>query len=484
MKNISTNTPVRQHISAYQPTSSNDSCTDAADRALQVEKEAHTKQSQERIVTFENILCNNSLDCETWKPVMTGMFGIFGAILSTAIYTLIPVHNVIENPQYWYEGIFQAVFVFYPIYSLNSMYRCSIYTNIKYIRTYRHFFALYIMVALTGSIGYAMIYIIWTHVFNYQHPIPFIGILLLINAAITNQVTLWYSFPGEWRQKQWLRKRLKFAILTSIYCSLVTIPYSMIAKIFITLSGHYQWVAAIFLPLVREFNTWVITKLACKSSDGNETCQTIACTQDSLVTHSLFVSYTVGSIANFATSTLIIGTDFLINVFLCLKTIYLYHNDEIGISKPQQIELLQTLVLSEMVELIVPFCYLVCFIMAYYGPNANIIGNILNSYWHFTAVEDIGQAMKCLCMFFFVDFLSLVICTIFLRCFCQIRLYKVYLVLQNEFGWLFNVSLALQLNGYFATNLIGFATDLTLRFQWIDGEYNYTESIATNSKNN
>ena len=115
MKNIYTNTPVRQHISAYQPTSSNDSCTDAADRALQVEKEAHTKQSQERIVTFENILCNNSLDCETWKPVMTGMFGIFGAILSTAIYTLIPVHNVIENPQYWYEGIFQAVFVFYPI---------------------------------------------------------------------------------------------------------------------------------------------------------------------------------------------------------------------------------------------------------------------------------------------------------------------------------------------------------------------------------
>ena len=134
--------------------------------------------------------------------------------------------------------------------------------------------------------------------------------------------------------------------------------------------------------------------------------------------------------------------------------------------------------MNEIVEVMVPLCYLVCFIMAYYGPNAHVIGNILNSYWHFSAVEDVGESIAYLCLFFFVDLLSLMTCTILLQMYCRINLYNVFVTLQNEFGWLFNVALATNINGYFAMNLISFATDLTFRFDWIDGEYNYTESMS------
>ena len=130
-----------------------------------------------------------------------------------------------------------------------------------------------------------------------------------------------------------------------------------------------------------------------------------------------------------------------------------------------------------MVEVMVPLCYMVCFSMAYYGPNGDVIGNIRNSYWQFSAVEDVNQAMTYLCIFFFVDFSSLVICTILLRSFCGTSLYKVFSALQSEFGWLFNVALAVNLNGYFAMNCVASAFDLTFRFDWIDGEYNYTKAI-------
>jgi hypothetical protein len=304
-----------------------------------------------------------------------------------------------------------------------------------------------------------------------------IGILMYINSIIINHVTLWYSFPNEWRQHQGFRKRLKFAILTSLYTCLVVVQYNMIATLFITFPGPYQWVAALFLPLVREFNVWAETKLACKASGGNETCQRIACNQDVLVAHLVFVSYAVSSILNFTASTVLIGTDFLINVLICLKLIYLHYNDGLGI-RTKKIELLQALLLNEMVEAMVPLCYFVCFMMAYYGPNSEVIGNILNSYWQFSAVDDIGETVAYLCMFFFVDLLSLVICTILLQIFCQIKLYDVFLVLQNEFGWLFNVALVININGYFAFNLIAAANDLTLRFEWLDGDYNYTSAVS------
>ena len=37
-------------------------------------------------------------------------------------------------------------------------------------------------------------------------------------------------------------------------------------------------------------------------------------------------------------------------------------------------DLLQVLALNEFLELIVPICYLFCFLIAFYGPNAHLLG--------------------------------------------------------------------------------------------------------------
>ena len=43
----------------------------------------------------------------------------------------------------------------------------------------------------------------------------------------------------------------------------------------------------------------------------------------------------------------------------------------------------QILVLAESLEIVIPLAYLVCFVIAYYGPNADILGNIKNGYWQY-----------------------------------------------------------------------------------------------------
>ena len=260
MTRVHTITPVNELTPDDQSIGSGDCNNDAVSKALQAERESHTLQSQERMETFESVLCNDPLEYQKWKPVVSIMIGIMGTILSTSIYTLFPAHNVVEKSQYWYEGILLMFFVLGPLYSLSCLYRCSLYTNIKLIKTNRHFRRLYTMVALTGSITCAIIYIVWNYVFNYANPVPMIGYLMFTQSNITIHVTLWYLFPSKWRQNQWFRKRLKFAILTSLYTGgFVPLEYNMITAALIELSGPYQWVAVLFLPLVNKlnfFNHW------------------------------------------------------------------------------------------------------------------------------------------------------------------------------------------------------------------------------------
>ena len=51
-------------------------------------------------------------------------------------------------------------------------------------------------------------------------------------------------------------------------------------------------------------------------------------------------------------------------------------------------EALKVLVLAETLEFIMPLGYMSCFIVAYFGPNANVLGNVKNGYWQY--VETTG----------------------------------------------------------------------------------------------
>ena len=102
-----------------------------------------------------------------------------------------------------------------------------------------------------------------------------------------------------------------------------------------------------------------------------------------------------------------------------------------------QIKLLQDLILNEMIEVMAPLAYLICFMVAYYGPNAGLIGNIRNSYWQYKAVEDVAHTIQFVLMFLLIDFSSALIGYFLLWKVYRINLYRAYIVIQNEFGFPF-----------------------------------------------
>ena len=106
----------------------------------------------------------------------------------------------------------------------------------------------------------------------------------------------------------------------------------------------------------------------------------------------------------------------------------------------KQMELLQDIMLAEMVEFVVPLVYLFCFITAYYGPNAEIIGNIKNDYFQCQKVEDPVHAIQNMAMFFFIDSGSLILSSFILWTFGRINLYRAFCFYQKEYGVVFVIN--------------------------------------------
>ena len=93
------------------------------------------------------------------------------------------------------------------------------------------------------------------------------------------------------------------------------------------------------------------------------------------------------------------------------------------------------LTLTERIETLVPLTYMICYAIAYYGPNAEILGSVKLEIWHFKSLLDIGNYMKNLFILFAVDFMSFIINGIILQTTCNINIFKMLKKIQSEF-WL------------------------------------------------
>ena len=85
--------------------------------------------------------------------------------------------------------------------------------------------------------------------------------------------------------------------------------------------------------------------------------------------------------------------------------------------------------------------YLLLILLAYFGPNAEIMGNIQLSIWQFQRpILDINAYVFRVSLLMFVDLLSLVINGILLWITCKVNIIKVFETLQKDYWILFAVA--------------------------------------------
>ena len=407
--------------------------------AIELEKVSHSLKAEKRLKLFSDILDNSCYEGHICDTLMQGFGTLIIPILMICPFTLIPAHNVIINPEFWYEFPMIILIVFMPLVVAYIIVNCSFWMNIRYIRNIRHFVVIGILGVFDVLVLYSAGFIIWTNILGYQYPIPFNSALNCYLTIITFYIALWFRFPKAWRNNKEFQIRLRWFFIAITFNQILTLQYSVIARALIVFKDRYQWIIALILPLVREFNGWMNVKLALKSCNGDGESVFISCIYSVSIKHSLFLAYVIGSRATAITSYIVLVEDFAINVYLCIRLIWTRKMRTIDVRK--QIELIQELLINELVEFLIPLEYAICLMTAYYGPNNALIGDVGNSYWQYNAIEDINHALKTITTLFFIDLCSLLTCSAILWRFCQINVYRVYAVLQKEFGAVFLANL-------------------------------------------
>ena len=97
---------------------------------------------------------------------------------------------------------------------------------------------------------------------------------------------------------------------------------------------------------------------------------------------------------------------------------------------------IEWLILTERIETIIPMAYLALMLMAYYGPNAEILGSVKLTIWHYrSSITDISEFVKNLSLLLVIDGSSLIINGILLWIFCKTNVLKVMQNQQKLFGY-------------------------------------------------
>merc|ERR1711879_1144608 len=89
-------------------------------------------------------------------------------------------------------------------------------------------------------------------------------------------------------------------------------------------------------------------------------------------------------------------------------------------------ERLLMLIMSELLELLIPLAYLFCWLLSFYGLNSKVMGNVQSSRWRYVAVDDPAPVVYNVLAFAGADAMSLVINTTALWKVRQVNVLEVF----------------------------------------------------------
>ena len=91
--------------------------------------------------------------------------------------------------------------------------------------------------------------------------------------------------------------------------------------------------------------------------------------------------------------------------------------------------------MEERVETLVPLLYILIFLMAYFGPNGELIGNVKLTLWQYQAVTDINKFLENIFLLFAIDFSGAIFNALLLWKICKLNFLNTFKNIQKEF-WL------------------------------------------------
>ena len=385
--------------------------------------------------------------------VVMYVFGmVILCILLSSPLILIPQHNVLRFPEYWYEPFVTINMSYSLAISLKTMLDCKIILKLDSFMSLKFFIKFYaIIVSLIAVPGF-LYQLVWATIVDYEFPTPLTGFIGYI-AFYISQTLIWCLMTHEERNREGAGKRYRAYILFKFFTSFVIDAQKNVIAMGIKKTVfEYQWIFAFILPLIRELNTFLLNKILQKLGKLEDIESKVAVTIQVNINHATFIAVQLGTSASQTTAYCILGIDFLINIWSSFKIVKVYRKStqiqDADIRKRNKEKLkteLLILSLVELIEVLVPLAHLSVTVIAYNGPNFGIIGNIGSSLWQFKKIENIYNLFFVAQEMFVVDLMSAIVAGVIFWKFCSINFLSEIFCAASKYGYLMSLQLAVAL---------------------------------------
>ena len=347
------------------------------------------------------------------------------SLLYSSLLLVIPQHNAIESPEYWFELIFIYISVI-PLSLITILVqKCWICLRMRFIASLGTTLRLFFAVVLGFNIPYCLSYIIWTLWLKYNPPMPFAVVAGGYPMMIFCLGILWFEFPLELRFDKVHRKRICSFILSLLWTmATMSFQFRVLAILFRNIPKELQWIMAIVLPISRQFNLFIHSKLLKRYSGVDNKMAAILIKISVGIGYSLFIAISLAS-ATQMTVFSILGVDFILNLYLCFKILKIQRKVSGTVDTDVEVQgNVQDLVINETIEVLIPLAYFSTFLIAYYGPNSNLFVGIRKSCWGINEIEDIEKVIIAGLEMFILDLSSAIISGLILYKYCSINLFQ------------------------------------------------------------
>ena len=393
--------------------------------------------------------------------------GILTSIVLTLPTTMYPLHDAIGNHEYWYECLIPYVLGWLPIcvviISTNGLLLFGVggLSAVK-ISVIMYCAAIIPLIALE-----CLFYFLWVNIGDYVWPMPFQGYIIMPAAGTSAMAIFYVLCTRTWKTSGHAKRKTLYALVFLISMIIGEWFYKIMLYLFQNIDENYQWTLAFLILVVRALHFRMLKWCAAKTVGVEDATVTIIAAHFSAMRHVLFLSVNLVNSTRL-TSYLILGSDFVINVVSCAK-IMVYIKNPSEKNEQRKRSAILVLIVNETVELVGPILYSLCLLLAYFGPNAEVLGNVKSGLWQYVAIDDIYETYFWIVLMVFIDLVSTVISFAVLQTYAHVNIIKAYIQMQKVLGYALVIQQTYMMTEYVVLLYTSLGCDFTFQFEWLNG---------------
>ena len=361
-----------------------------------------------------------------------GILSLLIMTISSFSVTVLPVNNILVNPEYWYEIIISTSFAPFFMACATAFKIKSVVDEYVSRGTIRLIVELFLCYKITEISGICLIHLIWSEGFGYYEPFPLRQFITHNLGQLAFISRLWYLMPKQMLIDDTFRIRWRSFVVWCCWSFFVAYQLIAIQGLLKFVLRDIQWIVSVIVPLSKEINDRIqiilITQYFNKESIGD--VKFIGKIMSHVI-YSYWLAINVALTTTWATQYVLFGINVIVDLTLCIKIIRLHRKPselQNGTNNLERLknEVTTELILNEYVGMMLPIAFISTFSLGYFGPNKDQLGNIGVAIWGYEKVKDIQAFLTPVVELALIDAGCAVLTGVLLWASCRINVFKHY----------------------------------------------------------